>query len=147
MKNLLTGTLVSAAILSVSAFAQGQYPPPPGPGPQGQYAQNRQYAPDSVSALIDRVHGDLNGSYEGGWAFTHRDRDRLNHAEKELRDFSKKWYRGKFDKGELDDSIASIQHVVDNNHMPPRDRTALDVDVNQLRAMREAYDRHELFVR
>ena len=135
MKNFLTGTILTAAFLIAGAFAQGQY------------GANGQYAPDSVSALIDRVHGDLNRSYEGGWTFTHGDRDRLNHAEKELRDFAKKWYHGKFDKGELDDSIGSIQHVIDNNHMPPRDRGTLDVDVNQLRAMREAYDRHELFGR
>jgi hypothetical protein len=146
MRNLLAGTLLSAALLAIGAFAQSPYGPQPG-GPQGGYGPRGQYRPDSVSALIDRVHADLNGSYEGGWAFTHRDRSRLNHAEKELRDFAKKWYRGRFDKGELDDSISSIQHVVDNNHMPPRDRTALDVDVNQLRTMREAYDRRELFVR
>lgn len=141
MKRFWSGTILAAALATGSAFAQGPY------GPNGQYGPNRQYAPDSVSALIDRVHGDLNRSYEGGWTFTRGDRNRLNHAEKELRDFAKKWYHGKFDKGELDDSIGSIQHVVDNNHMPPRDRTALDVDVNQLRAMREAYDRHELFGR
>ncbi len=135
MKNLVSGVILAASFLTISAFAQGQYGP-----------ENR-YAPDSVSATIDRVHADLNRSYEGGWTFTRGDRDRLNHAEKELRDFARKWYGGKFDKGELDDAIGSIQHVIDNNHMPPRDRGTLDVDVNQLRGMREAYDRHELFGR
>jgi hypothetical protein len=136
MKHFYTGALLAAVVFAGSALAQ-----------DGRYGPDRRYAPDSVSALIDRVHGDLNRSYEGGWTFTGGDRHRLDGAEKQLRDFARKWYRGKFDKGELDDAIGSIQHVLDNNHMPPRDRAALDQDVNQLRGMREAYDRHELFSR
>lgn len=50
-------------------------------------------------------------------AFHECDRKRLDHAEHELREFAKKWYRGRFDKDELDEAIDSIQHVVDNNHM------------------------------
>ena len=102
-----------------------------------------QYESRSVSALIDRVHADLNHAYEG-WRFSSGDRKRLDKAEENLRDFAKKWDRGKFDKGELDEAIGSVQHVLDNNHLPQRDRAALDSDVGQLRAMREAYDRHEI---
>ncbi len=106
-------------------------------GPRGMYE------PGAVSSLIDKVHVDLNHAY-GAWHFTSGDRKRLDNAEKQLRDFSKKWNRGKFDKGELDEAISSIQHVLDNNHMPPADRDAVDTDVAQLRSMREAYDRHEI---
>ncbi len=123
---------VALATMGGQIYAQG-----PGYGPNGMYA------PDSVSALVERVHVDLNQAY-GGFHFSGGDRGRLNNAEKQLRDFAKKWHRGRFDKGELDDSIGSIQHVLDNNHMPPGVRQALDRDVNELRAMREAYDRHEL---
>jgi hypothetical protein len=132
MQRLVTGAVLTGALLIFGSFAQAQY------GPRDMYA------PRSVSVLIDRVHIDLNRSYEGGWRFTHDDRKRLNHAEHELRDFARKWYRGRFDKDELDEAIESIQHVVDNNHMPPRDRDALYGDLAQLRGMREAYDRHEI---
>ena len=108
-----------------------------------RYGPHGEYEPRSVHGLIDRVHADLNRSYEG-WRFSSGDRRRLNHAERELRDFAKKWERGRFDKGELDEAIGSIQHVLDRNHLVPRDRQALDIDVGQLRGMREAYDRHEL---
>ena len=138
MKHIFAGALLAASFLTIGAFAQE--------GP-GRYGPNNMYAPDSVSATIDRVHQDLNRSYEGGWVFTGRDRSRLDSAEKQLRDFARKWYKGRFDKGELDDAIAAIQHVLDNNHMPPRDRATLDVDVNQLRAMRQAYDNHQLMGR
>ena len=132
MKRYLTGALVGTALFVFGGLAQAQ------PGPRGMYA------PDEVSGLIDRVHADLNRSYEDGWKFTNGDRNRLNDAEKELREFSKKWSRGRFDKGQLDDAISRIQHVVDNNHMPPVDRTTLDEDLGQLRQMREAYNRHEI---
>jgi hypothetical protein len=101
------------------------------------------YEPTAVSSLVDRVHDDLHRAY-GGWHFSNGDRRRLDHAEEELHDFSKQWSRRRFDKGELDEAISSIQHVIDNNHMPQRDRDALFEDVEQLRGMREAYDRHDI---
>jgi hypothetical protein len=101
------------------------------------------YDAHSVSALVDRVHSDLDHAY-GVFHFSSGDRGRLNHAEKGLREFAQKWADGRFDKGMLDDSISSIQHVLDNNKLPPRDRDALSDDVSQLRNMREAYDRHEI---
>jgi hypothetical protein len=110
-------------------------------------AANAQFGPryDSraVSDLVDRVHADLNRAY-GVHHFSGDDRDRLNHAEKELREFAQKWDRGKFDKGQLDDAISAIQHALDNNKMPPERRDAIAYDVSQLRRMREAYDHREI---
>ena len=132
MKSIIIGAVIATALLTFGALSQAQ------PGPRGLYPA------DEVNAMIDRVHADLNRSYEGGWKFTHADRNRLNDAEKELREFAHKWSNGKFDKGELDDAISRIQHVVDNNHLAPQDRGALDDDLASLRRMREAYDRHEI---
>jgi hypothetical protein len=70
--------------------------------------------------------------------------DRLNNVEKQLREFAQKWSKAKFDKGELDDAIGAIQHVLDNNRLPAENRDALSDDVTQLRRKREAYDRHEI---
>ncbi len=131
MQHRFRGTLIAAALGLCSALAQAQY------GPGGMYE------PRSVSGVIDRVHADLNRSYEG-WRFSKGDRKRLDNAEHKLRDFAKKWDRGRFDKGELDEAISSIQHVVDDNRMPDRDRRALFEDLDQLRGMREAYNRHEI---
>jgi hypothetical protein len=102
------------------------------------------YAPEEVSSLIDHVHEDLNRAYPDGWKFSKSDRNRLNDAEKDLREFSNKWSKNRFDKGQLNGAISKIQHVVDQNHMPPDDRNALDNDISQLVRMREAYDRHEI---
>jgi hypothetical protein len=108
-----------------------------------QFGPEPKYDAASVSTLVDRVHADLNHAY-GEWHFSDADRDRLNHSEKELRDFATKWEAGKFDKGQLDGAIDSVQHVLDNNRMPVGDRDALSDDLSQLRKMREAHDRHEI---
>jgi hypothetical protein len=132
MLRVLTFAVSTIAFLTLATTAQAQ-----------RYGRRGEYEPRSVSALIDRVHTDLNHAYEGRH-FSSGDRKRLDKAEENLRDFAKKWERGRFDKGELDEAIGSIQHVLDNNHLDRGERQALDDDVAQLRAMREAYDRHEI---
>jgi len=124
--------IIVAAMAAAGTLAMAQYGPEGGP-----------YQPDSVSSLIDRVHTDLNQGYTV-WKMHGGDRDRLNGAEKELREFSQQWRSGKFDKGKLDHAISSVQHVLDNNHLAGQERDALSTDVDQLRGMREAYDRHEI---
>lgn len=122
----LLATLLAGATLTYSQFDSGP-----------------KYDAGAVSALVDRVHTDLNHAY-GMWHFSNGDRDRLNHAEKELREFAGKWDHGKFDKGELNGAVDSIQRVLDDNRMPSQDRDAISNDLSQLRKMREAYERHEI---
>jgi len=110
---------------------------------KAQFGRDQRYRPEAVSALIDRVHEDLNRGY-AVWRLSGGDRDRLTHAEHQLRDFANRWREGKFDKGKLDDSISAIQHVLDDNHLRGGERDALWNDVEQLRRMREAYDRREI---
>ena len=132
MRSLFSAALFTAGLLSLPAIAPAQYGPAGGP-----------YQPDNVSALVDRVHADLNRGYEQ-WHLSGGDRGRLNNAEKQLRDFARDWSHGKFDKGDLDSSISAVQHVLDNNHLSGEARDAIWNDVGQLRSMREAYDRHEI---
>ena len=62
----------------------------------------------------------------------------------QLREFAEKWDHGKFDKGQLNDSIGSVQKVLNSNKLPADDRSALDADISQLRRMREAYEHPEI---
>jgi len=132
MRQILNACLLTAALVSFGTLAQAQY------GAAGGH-----YQPDSVNALVEKVHTDLNAGYDH-WHLSNADRGRLNNAEKRLRGFARDWRNAKFDKGDLDDSIAAIQHVLDNNHLNGPERDALWGDVEQLRQMREAYDRHEI---
>lgn len=136
--------LLAASLLAAGTLAYAQYGPPPESAPQAQYnAPPAQYNPGWVNGLIDHVHEDLDHAY-GVWHFSGADRHRLNHAEQELREFAGKWNNGRFDKGELDDAISGIRHVVDHNRMPPESREALNADTNQLRGLREAFDRGQV---
>lgn len=128
MHRLSTAILAAAALLAPLSYGQFEKP---------------RYDPESVSSLVDQVHTDLNHAYSS-WHLSGGERDRLNNAEKELREFARKWSDHHFDKGELDEAISSIQHVLDNNKLSGRERDAISDDVSQLRNMREAYDRHEI---
>ena len=132
MRPILNVCLLTAGLALFGATAYAQYGQAGGP-----------YQPDSVSSLVDKVHSDLDQGYQH-WHISGGDRDRLNKAEKRLRGFANDWRHGKFDKGDLDDSIAAIQHVLDNNHLTGRERDDLANDVESLRRMRQAYDRHEI---
>ena len=124
--------ILTAALVGLNTAARAQFGPENGP-----------YRPDAVTSLVDKVHTDLNSGYDH-WHLSSGDHDRLNKAEKRLRAFASDWRNAKFDKGDLDDSIASIQHVLDNNKLSGPERDAISADVDQLRKMREAYDHHEI---
>lgn len=108
-----------------------------------QFDPEPKYDSGSVDALVDRVHTDLNHAYDTRH-FSDADRDRLNKAEKQLREFSAKWDHGKFDKGQLNGAIDSIQHVLDGNRLHAGDRDTVSDDLTQLRRMRDAYDHHQI---
>ena len=129
MKHLLSVVIIAGTLLA--GIARAQF----GPGPR--------YEPSEVTALVDQVHIDLNHAY-AVYHFSGDDRERLNRAEKESREFAQKWANGKFDKDQLDGVISSIQHVLDNNKLPVDARDAISKDVTQLRNMRTAYDHHEI---
>jgi hypothetical protein len=130
----MTRLIYTAAAAALFVFA---------PLSKAQFGPNNLYSPSEVSALVDRVHEDLNRAYSA-WHVSDSERDRLNHAEKELREFADKWSKTQFDKGKLDDAIDAIQHVLDSNKLPGRERDALSDDVERLRRMRTAYERHEI---
>ena len=132
MGRILKVMLFSALLMSLGAAAQAHYGPPGGP-----------YRPDRVSALVEKVNADLNRGYNQ-WHLSNGDQKRLNKAEERLREFARDWNQARFNKGALDASISDVQRVLDKNHLYGRERDALWNDVERLRNMREAYDRHEI---
>ncbi len=131
MRQTLLGFSCVVFLTALAATGQAQF------GPEGRYR------PEAVSALIGRVHEDLDRGY-AVWHLHGGDRARLTHAERQLRNFAEHWQHRRFDKANLDGAIGSIQHVIDDNHLAGRERDALWRDVEELRHMREAYDRHEI---
>jgi hypothetical protein len=85
-------------------------------------------------SLIERVQTDLR--YADAGAYSRGERKRLDNAKRELWEFQRAWSAGRFDRHELDDSIAAIQKVVDHNVLRDRARSILWDDLRQLRAFR-----------
>ena len=131
MRQRLRGFLGGAILVTLAATGQAQF------GPEGRYR------PEAVAAIIDRAHEDLTRGY-AVWRLRKGDRERLTHAERQLRDFANHWQHGKFDRGNLEGAIGDVQKVMDENHLSGRERDALWNDIEELRRMREAYDRHEI---
>jgi hypothetical protein len=88
-------------------------------------------------SLIERVQSDLR--YAQSEVYSRSEQKRLDNARKELWEFERKWNTGRFDRHELDDSIAAIQKVVDHNALRERGRSILWDDLQRLRQFRAEY--------
>jgi hypothetical protein len=110
----------------------------------GLFAQGYGYDRDDRRVRNDRAYGgspveralyDLN--QVGSYGYRDRgDMRRINKAREELSEFQSKLARGRFDKGELDDAIGAIQHVVNSNRISGRDASMLQGDLYRLREFR-----------
>lgn len=85
---------------------------------------------------LDRVRADLDRAARDMHYLTGSEARRFARAQEEIREFQEKWNRGRFDRGELDDVIGSLQRVVDSNRLRPRDRDLLLDDLARLRDIR-----------
>jgi hypothetical protein len=139
MRNFLIRSLAggSMLLLALGAFAQ-DYP---------RYRDDDRYRDDrggyregrgNRGGLIEQVRSDL--SYAQSAVYSRGEAKRLNKANEELWEFQRKWNAGRFDRHELDDSIAAIQRVVDHNGLDERARSMLWNDVQRLRDFRAEYD-------
>jgi hypothetical protein len=129
MNGVLAKAVIGSSVFLVAAgaFAQGY----------GYDRDSRRYRNESGygGSPVERAMYDLNQVSSYGY----RDRGdmrRVNKAREELREFQNKWARGRFDKGELDDAIGAIQHVVNSNWISPRDASMLQEDLYRLREFR-----------
>ena len=110
----------------------------------GLFAQGYGYERDARGYRNQRAYGgspvehalyDLN--QVGSYGYRDRgDMRRINKAREELSEFQNKWARGRFDKGELDDAIGAIQHVVNSNRISGREASMLQDDLYRLREFR-----------
>lgn len=65
----------------------------------------------------------------------------FNVARDRVREFDRKWERGRFDREDLNEAIGSLARLVERDHLRPRDRDLLADDLHRLREMREHYER------
>jgi hypothetical protein len=73
-----------------------------------------------------------------------KERERFQNAQHHLSDFDRGLSEGKFDKDRLDAAIDDVKNVVDGNRLAPESRDELTRDIEELRRLREDWDRHRL---
>ncbi|MDP8979849.1 MAG: hypothetical protein M3O35_04570 [Acidobacteriota bacterium] len=131
MNGVLAKTVIgtSALLFAAGAFAQGYER-------ERGYGRERGYERGYGGSPVERAMYDLNQVSSYGYR-NRGDMRRINKAREELREFESKLARGRFDKGELDDAIGAIQHVVNSNWISPRDASVLQEDLYRLREFRE----------
>lgn len=99
------------------------------------YSHDRSRDYDDIRGLVDRTQSDLRAA--SGLEHGDKQHGRSQHAQDTLSKFDRKLVKGKFDKGELNQSIEHLKAVVDHNTLQPSSRDALMHDLNDLRAARE----------
>jgi hypothetical protein len=123
-------------------------PPPPDRGYEGRdYGRDRDNdrfyrerddffrGRDWRGQLFARIRRDLD--YASRDSFRGDDRYRLDRTQRELDELQSDYSSGRWDPRSLDDVIQSLDRVVDDNRLAPRDREILRDDLNRLRELRD----------
>ena len=90
---------------------------------------------DWRARLFARVRQDLD--FVSRYSFRGDDRYRLDRVYRELDDLQRDYASGRWDRRALDDVVQSLDRVVDDNRLTPRDRDMLRDDQSRLRELRD----------
>jgi len=139
MQGLIVKTLVGSGLLALGLTASAQYRGDYGYRGDAPYNNNgyERYDYRYGREPLDRVRADLDRAAAGMGYLSRGELGRFNHARDEIREFQEKWNRGRFDRGELNDVISSLQRVVDSNRLRYEDRDILYNDLARLREIRD----------
>jgi hypothetical protein len=88
-----------------------------------------------MRGLVDRAQSDLRDAAELEHG-NNKQRDRYHDAQEHLSNFDRDLTRGRFNKGELERSIDTIQGILKHNILQARSRDALMRDASDLRVAR-----------
>lgn len=105
----------------------------PGVSVFGQYRDARPGYDRRAFEPLDYVRADLERAASDMRYLSHSEIKRIRKVREEIGEFQRKWERGRYDRGELNDVIRSLEKVVDRNRLQPRDRDRLLGDIARLR--------------
>ena len=91
--------------------------------------------------FFERIREDLDHATSDAFPFT-GDRARLQRTKTDLDELQQKLARGYYDERELDQTMASLQAVVQGNRLAPRDRDMLTDDLSRMRDFRARHDQY-----
>jgi hypothetical protein len=133
-------------VFELSWFRGGPPPGPPmvaAPRPGGDWYHERDEwarGDDWRNRLFERVRLDIDQIQRVTWP-SGGDQYRLERTKEQLNHLQANMNGGRWDPRELDEVIRSLDRVVDDNRMSPRDREVLRDDLRRLREFRDRGDR------
>jgi len=129
MKHILKASLLMLACFGFTAAAQDWYHDRDGRFRDEQWRGHLFY---HVRMDLDHVQS---VTWPGG-----RDMHRIDRTKHQLDEMQFKLEHGRYDEHELNDVIGSLNKVVEDNRMRPRDRDILNDDLNRMRDYRAHHD-------
>ena len=129
MKQIFKAGLITLACFGLTAAAQDWY----------HDRANRFQDEHWRGHVFEHVREDLDHIGSAAWA-SGKERHRLERTKQELGDLQGKLQSNRYDQGELNDVIDSLQKSANDNRLAPRDRDVLGDDLNRLRDYREHHD-------
>jgi hypothetical protein len=135
MRRLLIHTLAGAGLLLTAVTASAQYPQEP---------PSRSRIPDERedqdhNRLFDRVRTDLDHAHEGTLPVS-ADRSRVGIAQEQIDRCQRAINNGDYDKRMFDDTVASVQRVIDLNRLSDQNRGYLSDDIRELVRLQSRLD-------
>lgn len=102
--------------------------------------QDRHEAQDQ-DRLFDRVHNDLDQIHAAALPFS-GDRDRVAVAMEQLNECERDINAGEYERRRFDQTVASIQRVIELNHLTDQSRNYLTDDVRDLTRLQTRLERY-----
>ena len=139
MKHLLLRTVAGTGLMlfGLTASMQAQRP-----RDDDSYHRDRDdyFRGDQWRArMFDRIRDDLN-HVQTTWFSGGGDQYRLDRAKQELNELQTSMAEHRYNERALDDVVAAMQRVVNDNRLSDRDRSILNDDLARLRQFRERHD-------
>ena len=107
--------------------------------PAGEYRDRFFQGEAWRRSFFQRVREDVEHLEHSTIPFT-GDRARLGRTAMELNELQEKLAQGRYDERQLDDVMAALSSVVQNNRLSDRDRDVLNDDLRRMREFRERHD-------
>lgn len=134
MRRVLTGNLVGCGLLLFGAVASAQT--------AAQQIENPYYSQDqyqNTHSMFDKIRADLYAAQTNAYPNYLGDRARFDIARSELQRLETNWDDARYDSGQMANTVAAIQMVLNDNRLMGHDKAALNADLSRLLDFRSEY--------
>lgn len=134
MRRGLIQSLAGCGLLLLGVAANAQF--------TGQEIQNPYYSQDqyqNTHSMFEKIRADLYSAQTNAYPNYLGDGARFDVARTELQQLESNWDHGHYDSRQMENSVAAIQMVLNDNRLMGHDRDVLNADLARLLDFRTEY--------